>query len=62
MASSEPRRSLARPGLGERYLGIASVLVGAAGVVAICGSPEALWAYAREFARAVFLFAASVFG
>ena len=51
------RRNLARPLAAERYLGIAGAVTLAAGAVAICGSPAALWSYAQAICGAVWSFA-----
>jgi hypothetical protein len=51
-----------RPVPAERYLGLGSVLAGAAGLIALCGSPDALWSYAADLADMLWWLAASFAG
>ena len=46
----------------ERYLGVAAVTAGIIGVLAMFGSPETLWSYARQIFGTVALLAAVVTG
>jgi hypothetical protein len=46
----------------DRYLGLASLVAGAAGIVALCGSPDALWSYAADLAGAFWSVAVSLAG
>ena len=44
----------------ERYLGVASAAAGIVGIVAICGSPMALWDYAAALGDALWSLALAV--
>jgi hypothetical protein len=48
-------RNLSGSPAAERYLGVAGAVTLVVGVVAICGSPAALWSYAADLCGALWL-------
>ena len=57
---AKARLDIARPHAAERWLGVAGVASLAAGAVAICGSPDALWSYAAALCGALWSLALAV--
>ena len=63
-ATQTYQRSLPQPAGArlERYLGVAAVAAGIVGSIAMFGSAESLWYYARQVFGALYFLAAVVAG
>ena len=46
----------------EKYLGLAALAAGLAGIVAICGSVDGVWHYTKELMGSLYLLAVVVSG
>lgn len=57
-----PTRPRSRSSMAERHLGLIAAVAGAVGVIAICGSPAALWVYAADLATAIWAGVAALIG
>ena len=62
MAYRSDKPVTSRVSLTERHLGLIAMIAGAFGMVAICGSPAAVVAYAEDLAGALWAAACAVIG